>query len=103
MEHLPDRHPVAYRAGRDRDVHPVIEDDQAEDVFGMEPADQAVDRLQRGRQLAATHRSAAVQHHLQAGRVPAPVPLQPRCRYLEQQVYRLSLIDGDYVEVQLCV
>ena len=59
---------VADGAGSDRNRDLVVEGDEAEAVLGPQPADQAVERLQRGVEAAVGHRAAAVDDHLKGGR-----------------------------------
>jgi hypothetical protein len=59
---------VAQAAGRDGDLHLVVERDEAERVARVEPRDQGRERLASGFEPFAAHRAGPVEHHLQRAR-----------------------------------
>lgn len=81
VQGFPDRRAVPDRTRWHSHPNLVVENDQAEDVFGREPAEQTVDRLKRRDDSPATHRAASVKHHLKAGRITPPLPFKSRRRY----------------------
>ena len=71
---------------------------------GPQPADQGVERLERGEQAPVGHRGAPVDHDLERGRRPGDGGRAFGRGELEQRVNRVLALDRDQVvfKIELC-
>ena len=90
-------------AGREHDLHRVVEGDDAERVARVEPVDEREQRAPRGLEALAGHRAAAVEHHLHGAPGGAPSPARVGRPELEQHGQLVLLLHGHELDVQLRV